>query len=332
MAVLIQPPGLDTADTMAFSRELSLPGVAHVAILMCTYNGASFLRQQLDSFEQQTYRNWSLHVSDDGSEDRTPTVLQSYAELWGAHRVKVFDGPRAGFVRNFLSLTCRADINADYFAWSDQDDIWSPEKLQVAVEWLQGIPSEVPAMYCGRTQLICEGGIHRGLSPNFSLPPHFKNALVQSIGGGNTMVFNKAARSMILEAGSNLEVPSHDWWCYQLITGAGGIVHYDPQPRVFYRQHEYNVIGANSDWPARIRRLVMVFQGRFYQWNAQNIRALETMNHRLSNDHRKTLALFKAAREQRLPARLANVFRAGLHRQTLLGNLGLFLATLLKKI
>ncbi|MFJ2985503.1 MULTISPECIES: glycosyltransferase family 2 protein [unclassified Pseudomonas] len=332
MAVLTQPPGVDAPSKRVFSQELSLPGVPRVAILMCTYNGAHFLSQQLDSFEQQSYRNWVLHVSDDASKDQTLDVLKAYSEQWGGHRIKVYEGPQAGFVRNFLSVTCRADIDAEYFAWSDQDDVWGADKLQVAVDWLATLPPDEPALYCGRTQLICEGGIHRGFSPHFASPPHFKNALVQSIGGGNTMVFNKAARALIMEAGAELTVPSHDWWCYQLITGAAGIVHYDPQPRVFYRQHENNVVGSNSDWRARMRRLAMVFQGRFYEWNALNIRALETMSHRLSKDHRKTLKLFKTARKRSLPVRVYKVLRAGLHRQTLLGNLGLLLATILKKI
>lgn len=332
MTVLFQPPGADIASNQAFSREFSLPGTPVVAILMCTYNGAQFLAEQLDSFEQQAYRNWVLHVSDDGSKDGTQAVLQAYAQMWGSRRLKVVRGPRAGFARNFLSLTCRADIEADYFAWSDQDDIWSADKLQVALDWLRGVPPDVPAVYCGRTQIICEEGGRLGLSPHFSLPPHFKNALVQSIGGGNTMVFNQAARALIVEAGAELKVPAHDWWCYQLITGAGGVVYYDPEPRVFYRQHGGNVIGSNSDWCARLRRLGMVLQGRFYEWSAQNIRALESMSHRLSSDHHMTLKLFKAARKRSLPGRLACILKAGLHRQTLLGNLGLILAILLNKI
>lgn len=92
------------------------------------------------------------------------------------------------------------------------------------------------------------------------------------------------------------------------------------------------MIGSNSDWCARLRRLGMVLQGRFYEWSAQNIRALESMSHRLSSDHHMTLKLFKAARKRSLPGRLACILKAGLHRQTLLGNLGLILAILLNKI
>lgn len=319
------------------SRSLSnaLPNnvcIAKVAILMCSYNGETFLAEQLDSIERQMHRDWTLVISDDGSKDSSLAIFQQYCSRWGSHRLSVVSGPQKGFVANFLSLTCRTDIQADYFAWCDQDDIWNDEKLQVAVDWLQSQPSDVPALYCGRTQLVGDSGGAIGFSPLFSLPPHFSNALVQSIAGGNTMVFNQAARKLIVEAGAEVVVPSHDWWAYQLVTGAGGIVHYDPEPRMQYRQHDENLIGSNSSWAARLVRLRMIFQGRFYEWNEQNIRALEAMQHRLCEEHRTTLARFKNARSQTLFRRVLGFRSAGLYRQTLMGNLGLILATLLKKI
>ncbi len=327
-----QPPDVDRSDSGAHSQQHSVPGIAHVAILMCTYNGAAFLSQQLESIARQRHENWSLHVSDDGSTDQTHALLERFADVWGRNKVRTIAGPGVGFVQNFLSLTCQADIQAEFFAWCDQDDVWSDEKLAVSVEWLRSIPADVPALYCGRTQLIDQDGQGRGLSPRFHHPPHFKNALVQSIAGGNTMVFNQAARALIVEAGANLAVPAHDWWCYQLVSGSGGVIRYDPEPRVLYRQHGDNVIGSNADWRARVRRLVMLLRGRFHEWNAQNIVALEGMRHRLSNEHQKTLLLFKAARLQSLPMRVLNMFRAGLYRQTVLGNLGLLFAIILKKI
>lgn len=305
---------------------------AKVAILMCTYNGGAFLADQLNSIERQTYPHWTLMVSDDDSQDGTLALLEAYGIRWGNERLRVAMGPKRGFVANFLSLTCRADINADFFAWSDQDDIWSEDKLQVALGWLQTIPAHIPALYCGRTQLVSESGALVGYSPRFGLPPHFTNALVQSIAGGNTMVFNQAARELLREAGADLNIPSHDWWAYQLITGAGGVVHYDPEPKMQYRQHDENVIGSNSGWAARLIRLRMVFQGRFYEWNEQNIHALEAMRHRLCKEHQVTLAHFKDARGQKLFRRVLGIRLAGLYRQTFLGNLGLILATLLKKI
>ncbi|WP_431483543.1 glycosyltransferase family 2 protein [Pseudomonas solani] len=330
--MLLQAFDASMPNSLPPQKKHTLPHEGHVAILLCTYNGEKFLPQQLKSFEQQTHRNWSLYISDDGSQDQTEALLQHYAKTWGEQKIEINEGPQAGFVRNFLSLTCRADIYADYFAWSDQDDIWDKEKLEVAIKWLNGIPSNVPALYCGRTQIICENGTTLGMSPIFPYPPHFKNALVQSIAGGNTMVFNKAAKALIMEAGYDLDIPSHDWWLYQIVSGSNGAIYYDPKPRVLYRQHKNNVVGSNSDWRARMQRLSMVFQGRFHEWNNQNIRALESMSHCLSEEHRQTLALFKKARQQCLPARAINILRSGLYRQTIFGNLGLFLATIARKI
>ena len=304
----------------------------HVAILMCSYNGERFLAEQIDSFERQTHRNWSLVVSDDGSQDGTLEVLQVYMDSWGQERLKIVQGAQRGFVKNFLSLTCRTDIDAEFFAWADQDDIWSEDKLHAALAWLQTIPKHIPALYCGRTKLIDESGTPIGFSPRFCLSPCFANALVQNIGGGNTMVFNQAARDLLQEAGDNLDIPSHDWWAYQLISGAGGAIHYDPEPRVLYRQHDGNLVGSNSNWSARLQRLRMVLKGCFYEWNAQNIHALETVYHRLSRESQTTLNHFKAARNKNLFQRILGVLRAGLHRQTLFGNLGLIFATLMKKI
>jgi glycosyltransferase involved in cell wall biosynthesis len=305
---------------------------ATVAILMCTYNGELFLAEQLASFHRQIHCNWTVYASDDGSQDETLALLRASNAQWGQDRLQIVEGPRRGFVANFLSLTCRADIKADFYAWADQDDVWKEDKLQRALAWLKTIPGHIPALYCGRTELIDESGVSFGYSPKFRLAPHFSNALVQNIGGGNTMVFNQAARELLQEAGYSLIVPSHDWWAYQLISGAGGVVHYDPIPTVLYRQHDENLVGTNSSWFSRIKRLRMAFQGRFYVWNTQNIHALETMRHRLSQENQVKLARFKGAREQRLFPRIVGFLRAGIYRQTLFGNLGLILAILLKKI
>lgn len=103
------------------SRSLSnaLPNdvcLATVAVLMCSYNGDTFLAEQLDSIERQSHRGWKLVISDDGSQDGTSAIFQEYCNRWGSDRLRVVAGPQKGFVANFLSLTCRADIQADYLS------------------------------------------------------------------------------------------------------------------------------------------------------------------------------------------------------------------------
>lgn len=303
-----------------------------VAVLLCTYNGQRFLAEQLSSIERQTHENWIVAVSDDGSTDRTIEIVDSFSARIGGEKVCVVSGPRSGFAANFLSLTCNETIQANFYAWSDQDDIWQENKLETALNWLQSIPPEIPALYCGRTRGINALGHLMDCSPLFRRPPAFANALVQSLAGGNTMVFNHAARQLMIDAGDHLRIVSHDWWAYLLVTGAGGRVSYDPQAFVLYRQHEDNLVGSNSDLRSRLSRIRQMFGGRFSNWNQQNIECLLSAIHLLTVENRQTLERFRLARKSHLVRRLFGLLRTGIYRQTLLGNLGLILAAIVKGI
>jgi glycosyltransferase involved in cell wall biosynthesis len=302
-----------------------------VAILMCTKNGAAFIDEQLKSIVEQTHDNWTLIVSDDSSQDGTIDKLAKFA---AAHPKKVMIrlGPSKGVCANFLSLANDSTIDADYFAFSDQDDIWHRDKLQRALAWLASVPVEIPSMYCGRTELMTSDGKSYGFSPLFTGPPAFQNALVQSLAGGNTMVFNRAAKKILEEAGTN-SVVLHDWWVYQLVSAAGGAVHYDPQPTLKYRQHANSVIGSNLGWRARLVRIRMTFKGRFQNWNTLNVNALGRLPaHLVEPKNREILAFFAKARCASLPKRLYYLKKAGVYRQSWPGNLSLLAATILRRI
>jgi glycosyltransferase involved in cell wall biosynthesis len=304
---------------------------AQVAILMCTKNGAAFIDEQLKSITDQTHQNWTLIVSDDGSTDATVEKLQQFAE---AHprRVMTRHGPDKGVCANFLSLANDSKIDADYFAFSDQDDVWHRDKLRRALGWLAAVPAGVPAMYCGRTELMTFDGQPRGLSPLLSRPPTFQNALVQSLAGGNTMVFNRAAKKMLEEA-ATIDVVLHDWWVYQLVSAAGGMIYYDPMPMLNYRQHPDNVIGSKTDWRARLVRLRPALSGRFRDWNSKNIAALRKLPaHLMTPKSREALALFIKARNASFLQRLYFLKQSGVYRQSLLDNLRLFAGAVLKKL
>jgi len=303
-----------------------------VAILLCTYHGQHYLPEQLDSIEAQTHGNWEVWASDDGSEDDTHAILERYRAKWGAQRISIHNGPAEGFVSNFLSLVCKADIQAECYAFSDQDDIWESDKLQRAVEWLSSVPKDVPALYCTRTRLVDAENRDLGLSQLFSRPPSFGNALIQNIGGANTMVFNEAARRLICEVGENVEVVSHDSWVYMVVTGCGGKVKYDAYPSLRYRQHGNNVVGTNSTWAARGVRIRMLWQGHLRTWNERHLVALQRLHSRLTPESRYTLELLARARKRSLVPRLIDLKKSGIHRQTLLGNLGLLAAAIFKKI
>ncbi len=327
-----QPHGTVAIAGAAGNLERIQATLPQVAILLCAWHGQRYLAGQMDSFMAQTHSHWQLWVSDDGSKDNTCAILQDYKQKWPAGRVAIHSGPAKGFVANFLSLTCRADIQADYYAWSDQDDIWEADKLERAVRWLETIAPDTPALYCGRTRLVDADNNEIGLSMLFTRPPCFANALMQNIGGGNTMVFNNAARALLCEAGADVPAVSHDWWLYMVVTGCGGKVFYDSVPTLRYRQHNANLVGMNAGWPARFKRIRMLWQGRFHHWNDSNLAALRTLHHRLTPENRGILACFTQARQMRLIKRLVQFRRSGVHRQTFLGNLGLVVAAIFGKV
>lgn len=303
-----------------------------VAILLCTLNGARFLAEQLDSLEAQTHQNWVVIASDDGSIDQTLEILQQYQAKWPDGKLTIRSGPQKGFCHNFLSLVCDPEIKANYYAFCDQDDVWLPEKLYLALNnIIFNQDSELPYLYCGRTNYVNKNLKPCGVSPLFVFPPSFRNALVQSIAGGNTMVFNQAAKLLITKVGV-VDVPSHDWWLYQVITGVDGLVFYDKVPQLLYRQHEFALVGGNNSFPAKMERIWMLLQGRFQRWNTQNIEALKQVNHLLMKNNQEILRLFETLKGARLKDRFRLIEVCGLYRQTRRGTFSLFLAILIKKI
>jgi glycosyltransferase involved in cell wall biosynthesis len=305
---------------------------AHVAILLCSYNGARFIREQLDSIRAQSHGDWKIWVSDDGSTDGTLDILSEYRSAWGAERLEILRGPCRGFAPNFLSLVCRQEVSGDYFSYADQDDIWEPRKLERAIDALKRLGPDSPGLYCTRTALVDEAGAPLGLSPLFTQKPDFRNALVQNVGGGNTMVFNASARHFLLAAGSDLEVVAHDWWTYLAISAAGGRIIYDPEPSLLYRQHGGNLIGSNQGLGARITRLRLLMRGQLRSWIDANVAGLRRILAHLPVEQRQIFLEFDASRHGGIVRRLVGLKRSGVYRQTLGGNLGLIVAAFFKKL
>jgi glycosyltransferase involved in cell wall biosynthesis len=306
----------------------------NICILMCTYNGEKFLADQLDSIEHQSYQDWRVIISDDGSNDRTLAIAKQYQDKWGSHRLEIRQGPQRGFCHNFLSIACDATIQADLYAFSDQDDVWLPEKLKNAVTYYNAISEsepDLPRLYGTRTKIVDEHLKVTGLSPLFTLPRSFRNALVQSIAGGNTMVFNQKSKTLLEKCGGQ-EIVSHDWWLYQIVKGAGGIVFYDAKPSLLYRQHANALIGANTSFRARIGRITYVLNGRFKLWNDINLKALSNVQHLFTKDSQDILDIFIMFRGARFKDRIRLLEVCGLYRQTWQDTLTLWIATILNKI
>lgn len=304
-----------------------------IAILLCTYNGSHFLQEQLDSFSAQNQKHWKLFVYDDASTDNTCELISQYQSHISQPVYLQKNNASKGFCKNFLSAICATpNDSADFFALSDQDDIWQADKLSRAITYLNTLSPNIPAVYCSRTQLVDNTRKPLGFSPLFKKKPSFKNALVQSIAGGNTMVLNRAAKALITQAGFNIDVVSHDWWIYLLISGAGGHIFYDSVSSILYRQHGNNLVGANNTLSAKFARFKRLLKSEFKQWNDNNIIALNANRTLLQPHNMQILDYFIEARESTLLKRCLKFYQSGIYRQTVQGNIALIIAVALNKI
>lgn len=307
------------------NQHMHMPRTPHVTILLATYQGARFLRQQLDSIRDQDFANWSLIISDDGSQDETRAIAREFAAQQPDGQVRLLDGPGLGATRNFLSMIGHVP-QGSWLAFCDQDDVWLPEKLGRAVD-LIGDEAQA-ALYSARTVISDDDLKPLRESRMFSGPFDFRNALVQACTAGNTCLANAAGTEFLRAGQAAAEaagIHSHDWWAYQLISGAGGRIFWDPQPVVLYRQHHLNESGRNDTVAAMAQRISMLMGGPYGDWLRRNIAALlgsgilTDENARLAQDFRQALDLPGPAASRRMR-------QLGLRRQNRPGNLALYTA------
>jgi len=299
---------------------------------MATFNGEKFLVEQLESLSSQTFKNWRLYVSDDGSSDGTLAILKRYQELWGPDKLIVRNGPQKGFAQNFLSLACDKNIKSDFYAFCDQDDVWMPEKLRVSIEHIHSVCSAQQVYaYSSRTIYVDENLKFIGYSPLFVFPRTFRNALIQSIAGGNTMVFNQATKNLLQKMGV-VPTVAHDWWLYQIVTGSGGTFFYDKVPLILYRQHRSSIVGSNQSLSANFTRFIKVLNGSYKLWIDKNISCLRKNEIYLISANIEILNIFEIMRKASLKDRFRLLEVCGLYRQTWKGSLAFFMFILFNKV
>lgn len=206
-----------------------------VAILLSTYNGEKYLREQIDSILAQTYQNFELVVRDDGSKDSTVAIIKEYIEKTDK-KITLITGENLGFIKSFFELLKIAD--ADYFSFADQDDIWFPNKIELAVNSLNKLDNTKPNMAFSNVDYYDIDMNFMGKGDSKGKKPYFLNSLYECINQGMTMVINKVARDYIIN-----NIPEkcffHDWWTYMICTGFGNVVQ-DDVVTVKYRRAKTN--------------------------------------------------------------------------------------------
>jgi glycosyltransferase involved in cell wall biosynthesis len=207
-----------------------------VSIVLTTYNGQTFLGQQLDSLFQQTYPEIEIIAVDDGSGDHTVSILREYAARHPNMKVFVNE-TNLGFIKNF-EKGCRLS-SGNWIALCDQDDYWRPEKIEKMV----GQIGDHPMIYCDSR--VCDQDLRdtgKSISDivNFS---SYNSCLQLSVFCrmyGHALLIT---RVLFDKANPFLTIIPHDWWLSYMATLNGGIK-FLPEPLVLYRQHAENVYGV----------------------------------------------------------------------------------------
>jgi glycosyltransferase involved in cell wall biosynthesis len=228
-----------------------------ISVAMATYNGERYLREQLESIVAQTVRPSELVVGDDGSDDETATILNSFAQS-APFPVRLLPREeRRGFADNFLRIA--AACHHPLIAFCDQDDVWLPAKLETASRRIIADRSllAVHRLVTTNDALERTGIWTQGIETDAVFQPldldPFKN------GWGNTMLFRRELVTTIPYAGRprQPEVPerslSHDSWIYVLAAALGRVSHI-AEPLILYRQHGGNAIGVAQSGPRTGRK------------------------------------------------------------------------------
>ena len=289
---------------------------APVVILLSTWNGATYLPDQLESFCNLTGPDWELHWRDDGSADASAPLMRAFAARVGADRVieRNDNRGRIGIAASFLTLL-RGTPAGRIVAFADQDDVWLPEKLSRGVAALAGVGPGRPALYCARQSLVNASLKPIRLSARLREPPGFPQALTQNIATGCTVMLNPDAVRLIA---ASREPPDtlHDWWAYLIVTAAGGTVLIDDTPTVLYRQHLGNAVGVPlSPW-RRAAAAVQRGPGVFMHMFRQHAEALARQPHLLTPASSAALAMIVAGLNDGLGQRLRALRDPGLRRQS----------------
>ena len=216
-----------------------------VTVLMSTYNGDRFLREQLDSIFSQEKVHVRLIVRDDGSSDRTLDILREY-QAAHSDMLIISDGNNMRACASFLYLI-RTYTDDNYFALADQDDIWDADKLFIGIKAIQKLEDDdenIPLLYYSNLRIVDEDNIFARIS--HAVPHVAKNkyaALIENLATGCTVVYNRNLANLAKSAQPE-QYSMHDVWLYRVAKIFGEAI-YDFEPHINYRQHAENVVGTS---------------------------------------------------------------------------------------
>jgi len=282
-----------------------------IQILLSTYNGEKYLREQLDSFlALDNVQDCKVLIRDDGSTDTTGAILKEYQKKYG---FQVELGEHVGTNTSYQWLLENSDPECYFFAFSDQDDVWQPQKISRAVENLERFSQEELLLFASRSQITDEALHLIGSSCDPVRGVSFYNAMVQNVLPGHTQVFNTRLRDDLCRH-KILSAHVVDWWVY-LVASARGRIIFSQDHDVFHRQHSGNAVGYRIGAFAGFqRKLEYIRQGKGNVISQQLRAFLQTYSGELLEEYQRELIGYLGGLGS-LPKRLDYLRKSRVYRQ-----------------
>lgn len=220
----------------------------NVQVLLSTYNGEKYLKEQIESILNQEEVEIYLFIRDDGSSDRTIDIIEKFIEE--NSNITLYKGENVGPARSFMYLVNKS-AEFDYYAFADQDDLWMPKKLISAINKLKE-KEDKPSLYMSALEIVDENlnviEIKK-VKGNFT----FEGEMIKNFATGCTQVFNKELRNIIKQYNPQYII-MHDSWITRVCYGVGGNVIIDDNTYIKYRQHSNNVIGYKDNALKKLKK------------------------------------------------------------------------------
>lgn len=229
-----------------------------VAVIMATYNGAKYIREQIDSILNNSYKDFELFIFDDGSNDDTMRIIGEYVEKNPQKVHFVQNTTNVGVIKNFVSAICQ--IEANYYLFCDQDDYWNSYKIEHTIKAIKEEDlkdRECPVVLYGDLEVvdrqlnkISESFYkHGNIEPKKIDLPHL---LMENKFVGCTMAINHAVKRYLSTDINGMRM--HDWWIGLIGVTFGKVVYLD-ESLLKYRQSGNNTVGSSSDISYTLRNL-----------------------------------------------------------------------------
>lgn len=256
-----------------------------IAVLLSTYNGEKYLKEQIDSILSQSHKDLILYIRDDGSSDNTKNILKNYALK--DSRITIDFSQNIGYTRSFFEML--KVVEADAYAFCDQDDSWMIDKLEIANRSLE--QTRIPTLWFSNAN-ICDGNLSYVSKGSKEHLLSFSNSLFMNVTQGMTMVINRYARDQIIKSLPQ-NIMYHDWWFYKVSSAFGNIV-FEERVLVNYRRHGNNASELSYNKRLKIKNMIFrIFKTDMYsRTKTENKQFKELFYDELNEQNKEIIVLF----------------------------------------